>query len=119
MGKDSGTYTEKLSEPGVTEIVNHNKQIFQPYCDLVETALSNLRSNLLNNPDSFAQQENDEVEQMLATTQLPETNSDDEAEIFPEDENVAASSSGCPIFMPDDDLNTLIRSLNGNQKNGL
>ena len=39
LGKDSGTYTEKLSEPGVIEIVDHNKKVFQPYGDLVETAL--------------------------------------------------------------------------------
>ena len=51
FGKESGAYTEKLSEPGIIDIVNQNKQIFQPYTDLVETALRNVRSSLLNNPD--------------------------------------------------------------------
>ena len=72
-----------------------------------------MHTNLLNNPDSFAQQENDEVEQLLATTELLE-DSDDEGEIFP-DENVTVSTS-CPIFMPDEDLNKLVRSLNIKQR---
>ena len=43
---NSGMYIDKLNEPGVLGIVNRKKEIFEPYGDLVDTALLNLRSNL-------------------------------------------------------------------------
>ena len=33
---DSGSYCEKLQEPGILDIVNRNKQVFEPYGELVE-----------------------------------------------------------------------------------
>ena len=61
ISDNSGTYSEKLQEPGVIDIVNRNKQIFEPFGDLVESALLNLRTNLISNQDSHGDQENDEV----------------------------------------------------------
>ena len=46
------TYSEKLREPGVIDIINTNKQIFEPCGDLVESALLNLCTNLPCNQDS-------------------------------------------------------------------
>ena len=63
--KNTATYSEKLQEPGVLDIINRNKQVFEPYGDLVESALLNLHTNLTFNQDSFADQENGQVEQLL------------------------------------------------------
>ena len=109
----SGMYTEKLREPGVLDTVNRNKQIFEPYGDLVDTALLNLRANL-NNRDDYSQQENDEVqEQLLATANYLESED-------PADDAVTLGDSYLPshppVLMSDDELNTKIRSLNTKQR---
>ena len=63
----TGSYSEKLQEPGVIDVINRNKQVFEPYADLVESALLNLRTNLAYNQDSYSNQENDQVEKLLDT----------------------------------------------------
>ena len=35
-----GTYKEKISEPGVVDIVNANKLLIEPYGDLVDAAFA-------------------------------------------------------------------------------
>ena len=62
MSAETGMYMDRLNEPSVITTINANKQIFEPYGDLVDCALRNLRNDLQNNTDSFAQQENDEVQ---------------------------------------------------------
>ena len=52
---NSGTFSEKLQEPGIIDIVNRNKHIFEPYGDLVDSALLNLRTSHIQ--DAFLQQE--------------------------------------------------------------
>ena len=64
----SGTYMEKLNEPQVLTVVNENKQKFEPFADLVDLALSNFHADLSHNQDSYAQQENDEVCNLLHVT---------------------------------------------------
>ena len=32
---NSGTYTEKLNEPGIIDIIHANKQVFEPFMDMV------------------------------------------------------------------------------------
>ena len=44
----------KLNELGVTDIVNVNKQRFEPYSELVDTALQNFRNDMTHNQDSSA-----------------------------------------------------------------
>ena len=56
----SGTYMEKLLDPNVQGVVNENKLKFEPFADLVDTALLNFHSDSIHNPDSFSQEENDE-----------------------------------------------------------
>ena len=55
----SGSYMEKLRESQAMSIVNENKQRFEPFADLVDTALCNMHATLSHNKDSYAQQEND------------------------------------------------------------
>ena len=46
-----GTYVEKLSQPGVLDIINENKQKIEPYGDLVDEAFKNYRADLDTNLD--------------------------------------------------------------------
>ena len=61
----NNSYMNKLYEPGVIDIVNTNKQKFEPYAELVDTALQNFGNDLIYNQDSFAQQESDEVNELI------------------------------------------------------
>ena len=60
----TGTYFAKLQEPAVLHIINRSKSVMEPYSDMVEEALSNLHSQLVN-PDPFGQQENHDVQAEL------------------------------------------------------
>ena len=55
---------EKLLDPNVQGVINENQFKFEPFAYLVDTALLNFHSNSIHNLDSFAQQENDEVEDL-------------------------------------------------------
>ena len=57
----------KPYEPGVIDIVSSNKQKFERYAELVDTALQNFLNALIHNQDSFPQQENDEVDKLTTT----------------------------------------------------
>ena len=112
---NTGTYSEKLQEPGILDIVNQNKQIFEPYGDLVDSALLNLHTNLTPNHDSFANQENDEVEDIIdaANTLLNPEDPSDDAVIF---DDACVPSTAAPVVIRDDELNEKIRSLNQKQR---
>ena len=60
---DPSTFQSKLNEPGVIEIINHNKIAVEPFSDLVDEAFVRFRTELAPNMDPYAQQENDEVEE--------------------------------------------------------
>ena len=111
---NTGTYAEKLQEPGIIDIVNRNKQVFEPYGDLVESALLNMRTNLARNQDSYANQENDQVDELLDTANaLASEDPADDAVIL--DDNSLPSATA-PTVISDDELNTKIRSLNQMQR---
>ena len=56
-----GTYKEKISKPGVVDIVNTNKLLIEPYGDLVDAAFAHFQDNEMNyNIDSHDQQENED-----------------------------------------------------------
>ena len=75
-----GNYFAKLQEPA---ILNRNKSVIEPYSDMVEQALSNWHSQLVN-PDPFGQQGNDDVQAELNDNLLDdvENQSDDEVVFF-------------------------------------
>ena len=88
----------------------------EPYSDMVEQALSNLHSELVN-PDSFGQQENDDVQADLTDDNLLdniENQSDDEAVFLDDISSLTAYTN--PTLMPDCELNAMIRSLNHKQR---
>ena len=73
-----GTYKEKISEPGVVDIVNANKLLIEPYGDLVDAAFAHFQDNEMNyNIDSHDQQENedsiDHIENIEQSNSIGET----------------------------------------------
>ena len=112
----SGTYMGKLNQPDVLHIVNENKLRFEPFSDLVDTALCNLHENVSNNRDSYAQQENDEVDSIIQTTaQLLDAEEQDDSVIFDDDNIPGILPKNVIPVMSDDEINRNIRSLNVNQ----
>ena len=112
---DSNTYSDKLKEPSVMDLINRNKNIFEPYGDLVDSALLNLHTSLLTNQDAFSQQENDQVENELLSTSNEIESEDPSADaIILADNHFAPNISSTVI--PDDELNTKICSLNAQQR---
>ena len=106
----SGTYMEKLSDPIVQATVNENKSKIEPFGDLVDSALLDFRTDLTRNPDSYAQQENDEVEDMLG----PQDEDSDEDDSLHEETGQLPGNSA--VLMIDTEVNSRIRSLNIKQR---
>ena len=52
----TGTYFEKLQEPGVLDVINRKRDMMEPFSDVVDEVLLNLQSNL----NAFPKQESDE-----------------------------------------------------------
>ena len=90
ISDEFGTYMGKLNEPEVLDVVNINKQKFEPFAELIETALANLHENLCHNSDSHAQQENDEVSNIIQASESLLDEVQDDAVIF-EDEQSTSS----------------------------
>ena len=59
------SYSSKLGEPGVIEVINNNKSLVEPYNHLVNDAFLNYRSDISLSLDPFSQEENDDVENEL------------------------------------------------------
>ena len=64
---NTGTYTEKLNEPGIIDIINANKQVFEHFGDMVDFSLLHFRTNIARN-DAYSEQENDQLQQELLDT---------------------------------------------------
>ena len=62
---ESASYTNKLAQPGVLEIINENKTGIEPFASIVDDALIQYNVENLNNLDPFAQAENDETLSLL------------------------------------------------------
>ena len=61
LSEYDGTYTSKLIEQHVLEVVNRNKLIIEPHGGIVDSAFSIYKIDHPHNMDSFAQQENEET----------------------------------------------------------
>jgi len=113
------TYFSKLNEQNVQAIVNENKVKYEPWGDLVDTALLNYTFQLRT--DSFAEQENDDLGEDIDTQNEDECENveDDIIDFQVQNEPSATSApAGTTVFniMPDDEINILIRSLNEKQR---
>ena len=113
----SPSYSSKLNEPGVLDVVNYKKSLVEPHSDLVDAAFINYRSDIMPSCDPFSQQENENVENELhgiEVNEQTETNCSDEIQSslnYPED----SSHFQTPI-LSDNEINSKIRSLNLKQR---
>ena len=82
--KLNGLFSDRLSDPIVLEIVNRNKEIFEPNSELVDAALRMYREDMILNHDSHAQQENEEVVELIDSTIDNHDNGNDFQEDFTE-----------------------------------
>ena len=105
------TCLEKLSKPGVLDIVNENKHRIEPFDDLVNEAFRNYRAELNTNLDAFAQQENEEVEDFLCQQNLDEEEFEDDTS-----SGLSTSISERPCVLSDGEINRQICSLNTKQR---
>ena len=62
----TGTYFQKLREPGVLGKINRNRDIMEPLSDVVDEVLLNLQSNL----DGFPQKDENQEEIVLIVNGL-------------------------------------------------
>ena len=64
LGRDN-SYASKLNEPGVQDIVECNRQIFEPDSEAVAEALEQLRNSenrVIHSYDPINDQENDDIQ---------------------------------------------------------
>ena len=109
------TYLEKISQPGVLDIINENKLKIKPYDELVNEAFRNYRADLDTNLDAFAQQENEEVEEELISMQNEDNHEIEDAELTPSSELLPPSTTILSVLC-DNEINDKIRSLNFKQR---
>ena len=112
--KIDGSYVLKLNMDEVKDIVNRNKQFFEPDGDLVNLVLQNYRDDMVHNQDSFAQQENEEVMDLMNIDQG--SSEDDNNDNDTEEQSFAPFVQARHEFQSDDEINAHIRTLNSKQK---
>ena len=113
MSECDGTYTSKLIEQHVLEVVNRNNLIIEPNGDIVDSAFSVYKIDHPHNMDSFAQQENEKTNEELELNNVQEVNE----ETSSSDCNIDPSVSGSSSVPADSDVNSNIPSLNRDQRN--
>ena len=107
---ETGLYMDKLLDEDVLTIVNRNKEIIEPYGEMVDEAIRDYRDDAISNQDAYAQQENDDVQNQIRNS---DDDPDDNPVIFDE-EHVTMPTIQIPL-RADEEINTTIRSLNAKQ----
>jgi len=102
-----------LAIPSVLETVDMNQLIFEPNAELVKAAFRTYRSDLILNHDSHAQQENEDVIELVDNL-LDNQNELDLHENLPKNDLPPAAAPAGSVS--DEKLFLTIQSLNGKQK---
>ena len=55
------TYVNKLSEPGIIEVVNQSYSLVEPFATIVDEAFLRISCDIASNMDPYGQRENAEV----------------------------------------------------------
>ena len=106
------SYSSKLREPGVIEVINKNKSLVEPYRDLVNDAFLNHRSGISHSWNPFSQQENDDVENELCEiNEQAELSSQDIKNRNNQTYSEVVSSQVQAAILSDSEINSKIRSL--------
>ena len=106
-----------MREPSVIERINRNKSVMELLCKMLEQALVNLHTYVVNF-DLFSQQENDEVQTELSAAASDLVEHD---ENLTDDTTNFKKSVSLPTYtvldlIPDNELKVKIRSLNLKQQ---
>ena len=114
--EDDLTYVSKLNDAEVMNVTNRNKTIFEPWGELVETSLRQFVFE--PRTDQFADQENYDVENEVVQNNWNDNDLEETVVDFEiETQQVRASITTSAIsIMSDDEINSLIRSLNPKQR---
>ena len=113
MSECDGTYTSKLIEQHVLQVVNWNKSIIESHRDIVDSTFSGFKIDQPHNMDSFAQQENEETNEELELNNAQEVNEEGSSS----DCNIDFSVTGSSSVPADSNVNSNICSLNRDQRN--
>ena len=71
------SYSAKLREAGVINVIDENKRLAEPFTDMVDEAFFHFRGDLTPNLDPFLQQENDVNNELLQMENIEEEQTDD------------------------------------------
>ena len=111
------SYSSKLNEPGVTDMVNYNKGLVEPFSDSADAAFLNSRSDTMPSWDPFSQQENENVENELHEVELnKKTETDYSDETGCSSNYPKAFSHFHTTILSDNEINSKIRSLKLKQR---
>ena len=104
------TYFSKLNECNVLKVVNQNKEIYEPWGDMVDLSLQ----QFIFRPrtDAFAEQENDEINSRIENS----NNIDENGVDFLIEPRAPAYSRPSINVLMDSEINNLICSLNRKQR---
>ena len=109
------SYSTKLLEAGVINVINKNKSLAEPFSDMVDEAFLHFRSDLTPCLDSFFHQENDDVNnELLQREDIEDEQSDDIQSFDPSHafSGYAATSTLISTILADTGLSQKIRLLN-------
>ena len=105
-----GSYLLTLQDPEIQSAVNERKRIFEPFSDLIDEALTNFQQVL--RPDPILDYENDETEEQGSSRSQFNNDDHDDDEMTSIDLDIPP----VPTVLPDEDINSSIRSLNTGQR---
>ena len=105
------TYQGKLAEPGVLEIIDNNRQNFEPHAAMVDRAYENLNSEFVDNQDAHGQIENDETGQPTYSEDTEPTEQSSQIH-----ESNLAPGEFMPRIPTDDKIAASIRTLDKKQR---
>ena len=114
-GGEPLSYSAKLLEAGIINVVNENKSLVEPFCDMVDEAFLHFRSDLTPSWDPFLQRENDDVNnELLQRENIEEEQSGDiqSSVTLHAFSGYAATSTQISTVFTDTDLSQEISSLN-------
>ena len=104
----NNSYIETLRNTNVTQVVESNKSIFEPYSGMVDNAFLNFQEVL--EPDPILNFEDDQTAELLVE-QSSDESSDDETST-----HAKCSSTIIPTVLSDENVNKRVRDLNTQQR---
>ena len=102
------SYTNKIAEPGVTEVINTNRVLIEPFSNTVDEALLEYSQTEMNNGETIEQIENQEMRNIC----LNETFDQSTQKNITIDLSIPQPYS----LVSDDEVNSNIQSLNVQQR---